>query len=85
VGHDPAQRSPQLPILGRTPQEIAESRPRLAAFTAEMLGDLPRKDQRAGDLYAPALLTEVRGINGLQRRCLMTSAKAVVCGSRTLM
>jgi SRSO17 transposase len=30
-----------------TPQEIAEVRPRLAGFAAEMLGDLPRKDQRA--------------------------------------
>jgi SRSO17 transposase len=41
-----------------TPQEIAEVRSRLAAFTAEMLGDLPRKDQRAtGELYARGLLT----------------------------
>jgi hypothetical protein len=36
-----------------TPQEIAEVRPRLAAFTVEMFGDLPRKDQRAkGELFA---------------------------------
>jgi SRSO17 transposase len=42
-----------------TPQEIAEVRPRLAAFTAEMLGGLPRKDQRAkGELYARGLLTD---------------------------
>src|SRR5262249_6704893 len=42
-----------------TPQEIAEVRPRLAAFAAEMLGDLPRKDQRAaGELYGRGLLTD---------------------------
>jgi SRSO17 transposase len=42
-----------------TPQEIAEVRPRLAGFAAEMLGDLPRKDQRAaGELYARGLLTD---------------------------
>src|SRR6266487_735416 len=42
-----------------TPQEIAEVRPRLAAFAAEMLGGLPRKDQRvAGELYARGLLTD---------------------------
>ena len=41
-----------------TPQEIAEVRPQLAAFAAEMLGDLPRKDQRAaGELYSRGLLT----------------------------
>ncbi len=34
-------------------------RPRLAAFAAEMLGDLPRRDQRAvGELYARGLLTD---------------------------
>src|SRR2546429_6789312 len=42
-----------------TPQEIAEVRPRLAAFAAQMLGVLPRKDQRAaGGLYARGLLTD---------------------------
>ncbi len=42
-----------------TPQEIAEVRPGLAAFTAEMFGGLPRKDQRAkGELYARGLLME---------------------------
>src|SRR5216117_4312337 len=42
-----------------TPQEIAEVRPRLAAFAAQMLGVLPRKDQRAaGELYARGLLTD---------------------------
>ena len=42
-----------------TPQEIAEVRPRLAGFAAEMLGDLSRKDQRAtGELYARGLLTD---------------------------
>jgi SRSO17 transposase len=44
-----------------TPQQIAEIRPRLAGFAAEMLGDLPRKDQRAtGELYARGLLTDGR-------------------------
>ena len=42
-----------------TPQEIAEVRPRLADFAAEMLGGLPRKDQRAaGELYVRGLLTD---------------------------
>src|SRR5262249_61885886 len=42
-----------------TPQEIAEVRPRLAAFAAEMLGGLARKDQRAaGELYVRGLLTD---------------------------
>jgi SRSO17 transposase len=42
-----------------TPQEIAELPPRLAAFTADMLGDLSRKDQRGnGELYARGLLTD---------------------------
>jgi SRSO17 transposase len=40
-----------------TPREIAEARPRLLDFTAEMLGGLPRKDQRAaGELYVRGLL-----------------------------
>jgi SRSO17 transposase len=44
-----------------TPQEIVEVRPRLAAFASEMLGDLPRRDQRAaGELYARGLLTDGR-------------------------
>ncbi|HEY2304680.1 MAG TPA: IS701 family transposase [Streptosporangiaceae bacterium] len=44
-----------------TPQEIAEVRPRLLDFTAEMLGRLPRKDQRAaGELYVRGLLTDGR-------------------------
>jgi hypothetical protein len=38
-----------------TPRQIAEVRPRLVAFAAEMLGSLPRKDQRAaGELYVRA-------------------------------
>src|SRR6266567_718395 len=42
-----------------TPQEIAEVRPRLLEFAAEMLGGLPRKDQRAaGELYVRGLLTD---------------------------
>jgi SRSO17 transposase len=41
-----------------TPEEIAEIRPRLAGFAAEMLGGLARKDQRAaGELYVRGLLT----------------------------
>src|SRR5467141_4986661 len=42
-----------------TPDEIAEVRPRLLDFAAEMLGGLPRKDQRAaGELYVRGLLTD---------------------------
>ena len=41
-----------------TLEEIAEVRPRLLDFTAEMLGGLARKDQRAaGELYVRGLLT----------------------------
>src|SRR5438552_15289252 len=44
-----------------TPQEIAEARPLLLDFTAEMLGGLPRSDQRAaGELYVRGLLTDGR-------------------------
>src|SRR5947208_5392024 len=44
---------------GMTPDEIAEVRPRLLDFAAEMLGGLPRKDQRAaGELYVRGLLTD---------------------------
>jgi SRSO17 transposase len=42
-----------------TPDEIAEVRPRLLDFAAEMLGGLPRKDQRAaGELYVRGLVTD---------------------------
>src|SRR5713226_2372963 len=42
-----------------TPDEMAEVRPRLLDFTAEMLGGLARKDQRAaGELYVRGLLTD---------------------------
>src|SRR5713101_1568984 len=42
-----------------TPDEMAEVRPRLLDFTAEMLGGLPRKDQRAaGELYVRGLLAD---------------------------
>jgi SRSO17 transposase len=42
-----------------TPDEIAEVRPRLLDFAAEMLGGLPRKDQRAaGELYVRGLLAD---------------------------
>ena len=44
-----------------TPEEMAEVRPRLLDFAAEMLGGLPRKDQRAaGELYVRGLLTDGR-------------------------
>src|ERR1700757_1501804 len=44
---------------GVTVEEIAEVRPRLVDFTAEMLGGLARKDQRAaGELYVRGLLTD---------------------------
>jgi SRSO17 transposase len=44
-----------------TPQEIAEVRPRLLGFAADMLGGLPRKDQRAaGELYVRGLLADGR-------------------------
>ena len=44
-----------------SPDEIAEVRPRLLDFTAEMLGGLPRKDQRAaGELYVRGLLADGR-------------------------
>ena len=42
-----------------TPEEIAEVRPRLLDFAAEMLGGLARKDQRAaGELYVRGLLAD---------------------------
>src|SRR5487761_1467072 len=41
------------------PQEIAAVRSRLAEFAVEMLGGVPRKDQRAaGELYVRGLLTD---------------------------
>src|SRR5713101_6105673 len=44
-----------------TPEEMAEVRPELVAFAAEMLGELPRKDQRAaGELYVRGLLSDGR-------------------------
>jgi SRSO17 transposase len=52
-----------------TPQEIAEVRPRLLDFAAEMLGGLPRSDQRAaGELYVRGLLT------GGQRKSMVPMA-----------
>src|SRR3954466_14078734 len=42
-----------------TPEEMAQVRPRLVAFAAEMLGELPRSDQRAtGELYLRGLMLE---------------------------
>ena len=53
-----------------TPQEIAEARPRLLDFAAEMLGGLPRKDQRAaGELYVRGLLA------GGQRKSMVPMAE----------
>jgi SRSO17 transposase len=53
-----------------TPDEIAEVRPRLLDFTAEMLGGLARKDQRAaGELYVRGLLT------GGQRKSMVAMAE----------
>ena len=44
-----------------TPQEIAEVRRWLLAFAGQMLGGLPRKDQRAaGELYVRGLLADGR-------------------------
>jgi SRSO17 transposase len=44
-----------------TPQEMAEVRPRLVAFAGQMLGGLPRRDQRAaGELYVRGLLADGR-------------------------
>src|SRR2546421_10418026 len=52
-----------------TPQEIAEARPLLLDFTAEMLGGLARKDQRAaGELYVRGLLA------GGQRKSMVPMA-----------
>ena len=53
-----------------TPQEIAEARPRLLDFAAEMLGGLARKDQRAaGELYVRGLLA------GGQRKSMVPMAE----------
>src|SRR5882724_9280868 len=42
-----------------TPEEMAEVRPLLLEFSAEMLGGLARKEQRAaGELYVRGLLTD---------------------------
>jgi SRSO17 transposase len=42
-----------------TPEEMDEVRPRLEAFAAEMLGSLPRRDQRGkGELYVRGLMLD---------------------------
>ncbi len=52
-----------------TSQQIAEVRPRLAAFAGQMLGGLARKDQRAaGELYVRGLLA------GGQRKSMVPMA-----------
>lgn len=44
-----------------TPEEIAEVRPRLVEFAGQMLGGVPRVDQRGkGELYVRGLLTDGR-------------------------
>jgi len=62
-----------------TPQEIAEVRPRLAGFAAEMPGDPPRKGQRAtGELYARGLLA------GGQRKSVQPMAARLGTGHQRL-
>jgi len=62
-----------------TPQEIAEVRPRLLDFAADMLGGLPRKDQRAaGELYVRGLLT------GGQRKPMQPMAERLGTGHQRL-
>jgi SRSO17 transposase len=52
-----------------SPEEMAEVRPRLLEFSAEMFGGLARKDQRAaGELYVRGLLT------GRQRKSMVPMA-----------
>jgi SRSO17 transposase len=42
-----------------TPEQIEQIRPRLVEFAGQMLGELPRSDQRAkGELYVRGLLTD---------------------------
>jgi len=42
-----------------TPEQIEQIRPRLVEFAEQMLGELPRSDQRAkGELYVRGLLTD---------------------------
>ena len=62
-----------------TPEEIAEIRPRLVAFAAEMLGGLARKDQRAaGGLYVRGLLTDG------QRKSMVPMAARLGCDHQRL-
>jgi SRSO17 transposase len=62
-----------------TPQEIAEVRPRLLGFTAEMLGGLARKDQRtAGELYVRGLLADG------QRKSMVAMAERLGADSQRL-
>ena len=62
-----------------TPQEIAEVRPELLDFTAEMLGGLARKDQRAaGELYVRGLLGDG------QRKSMVPMAERLGIGHQRL-
>src|SRR5258708_33311437 len=57
----PRLRGSSYGHAGMAPEQIAEVRPRLAAFAGEMLGGLARSDQRAaGELYVRGLLTDGR-------------------------
>jgi hypothetical protein len=62
-----------------TLEEIAEVRPRLLDFTAEMLGGLPREDQRAaGELGVRGLLTDG------QRKSMVPMAERLGTGHQRL-
>src|SRR5258708_6418328 len=66
----PRLRGSSYGHAGMTPEQIAEVRPRLAAFAGEMLGGLARSDQRAaGELYVRGLLT------GGQRKSMVPMAE----------
>ena len=64
---------------GVSPDEIAEVRPRLVDFAAEMLGGLARKDQRAaGELYVRGLLA------GGRRKSMQPMAARLGAGHQRL-
>src|SRR3954468_8396032 len=77
-----------------TPEEMAQVRPRLVAFAAEMLGELPRSDQRPkGELYLRGLMldgqrksmqpmAEQLGVDHQQLQQFVTSSTWDVTGVR---
>src|SRR3954471_16832932 len=77
-----------------TPEEMDQVRPRLVAFAAEMLGGLPRSDQRAtGELYLRGLMLDGRrksmqpmaerlGVDHQQLQQFLTSSTWDVTGVR---